>query len=128
MSGEVLYRKWRPPRFADIVGQGPITQTLAQAIATGRTAHAYLLCGPRGTGKTSTARVLAKALNCTMRPPGFGDPCGNCDACLAIDDDARPSRSPFSERLPTGIDFDRYRQQLSPDLFRLRDVGTASVR
>ncbi|MDA0797817.1 MAG: DNA polymerase III subunit gamma/tau, partial [Chloroflexi bacterium] len=85
MSGEVLYRKWRPPRFADIVGQGPITQTLAQAIATGRTAHAYLLCGPRGTGKTSTARVLAKALNCTMRPPGFGDPCGNCDACLAIE-------------------------------------------
>jgi DNA polymerase-3 subunit gamma/tau len=85
MSGEVLYRKWRPPRFADIVGQGPITQTLTQAIATGRTAHAYLLCGPRGTGKTSTARVLAKALNCTMRPPGFGDPCGNCDACLAIE-------------------------------------------
>jgi DNA polymerase-3 subunit gamma/tau len=85
MSGEVLYRKWRPPRFADIVGQGPITQTLIQAIATGRTAHAYLLCGPRGTGKTSTARVLAKALNCTMRPPGFGDPCGNCHACLAIE-------------------------------------------
>jgi DNA polymerase-3 subunit gamma/tau len=85
MSGEVLYRKWRPPRFADIVGQGPITQTLIQAIATGRTAHAYLLCGPRGTGKTSTARVLAKALNCTMRPPGFGDPCGNCNACLAIE-------------------------------------------
>jgi len=85
MSGEVLYRKWRPPRFTDIVGQGPITQTLIQAVATGRTAHAYLLCGPRGTGKTSTARVLAKALNCTMRPPGFGDPCGNCDACLAIE-------------------------------------------
>ncbi len=85
MSGEVLYRKWRPPRFADIVGQGPITQTLTQAIATGRTAHAYLLCGPRGTGKTSTARVLAKALNCTMRPPAFGDPCGSCDACRAIE-------------------------------------------
>ena len=85
MSGEVLYRKWRPPRFADIVGQGPITQTLTQAVATGRTAHAYLLCGPRGTGKTSTARVLAKALNCTNRPPGFGDPCGLCDACKAID-------------------------------------------
>jgi DNA polymerase III subunit gamma/tau len=85
MTGEVLYRKWRPPRFADIVGQGPVTQTLTQAIATGRTSHAYLLCGPRGTGKTSTARVLAKALNCTMRPPGFGDPCGNCDACKAIE-------------------------------------------
>lgn len=85
MTGEVLYRKWRPPRFADIVGQGPVTQTLTQAIATGRTSHAYLLCGPRGTGKTSTARVLAKALNCTLRPPSFGDPCGNCDSCLAIE-------------------------------------------
>ena len=85
MAGEVLYRKWRPPRFSDIVGQGPITQTLTQAVAHGRTAHAYLFCGPRGTGKTSTARVLAKSLNCTMRPPSVGDPCGACDNCRAID-------------------------------------------
>ena len=85
MSGEVLYRKWRPPRFADIVGQGPITQTLTQAIANDRASHAYLLCGPRGTGKTSTARVLAKSLNCTMRPPGVGDPCGACNNCRAIE-------------------------------------------
>ncbi|MDE2835949.1 MAG: DNA polymerase III subunit gamma/tau [Chloroflexota bacterium] len=85
MAGEVLYRKWRPPRFSDIVGQGPITQTLTQAVAHGRTAHAYLFCGPRGTGKTSTARVLAKSLNCTMRPPSVGDPCGACDSCRAID-------------------------------------------
>ena len=85
MSGEVLYRKWRPPRFADIVGQGPITQTLTQAIASDRASHAYLLCGPRGTGKTSTARVLAKSLNCTMRPPGVGDPCGACNNCRAIE-------------------------------------------
>jgi DNA polymerase-3 subunit gamma/tau len=85
MSGEVLYRKWRPPRFADIVGQNAIVQTLTQAVATGRTSHAYLLCGPRGTGKTSTARVLAKALNCTMRPPGVGDPCGACDACRSVE-------------------------------------------
>ena len=85
MAGEVLYRKWRPPRFSDIVGQGPITQTLTQAVAHGRTAHAYLFCGPRGTGKTSTARVLAKSLNCTMRPPTIGDPCGACDNCRAID-------------------------------------------
>ena len=85
MSGEVLYRKWRPPRFADIVGQGPITQTLTQAIANDRASHAYLLCGPRGTGKTSTARVLAKSLNCTMRPPGVGDPCGACNNCRAVE-------------------------------------------
>ena len=85
MSGQVLYRKWRPPSFADIVGQGPVTQTLTHAVATNRTAHAYLLCGPRGTGKTSTARVLAKALNCTGRPDGVGDPCGVCNACTAID-------------------------------------------
>ena len=85
MAGEVLYRKWRPPRFSDIVGQGPITKTLTQAVAHGRTAHAYLFCGPRGTGKTSTARVLAKSLNCTMRPPSIGDPCGACDSCSAID-------------------------------------------
>lgn len=85
MAGEVLYRKWRPPRFSDIVGQGPITQTLTQAVAHGRTAHAYLFCGPRGTGKTSTARVLAKSLNCTMRPPSVGDPCGACDNCRSID-------------------------------------------
>ncbi len=85
MPGEVLYRKWRPPRFSDIVGQGAITQTLTQAVAHGRTAHAYLFCGPRGTGKTSAARVLAKSLNCTMRPPNFGDPCGACDNCRAVD-------------------------------------------
>ena len=85
MSGDVLYRKWRPPRFADVVGQEPITRTLTQAVAGDRTAHAYLLCGPRGTGKTSTARVLAKALNCTGRADGAGDPCGSCDACEAIE-------------------------------------------
>ena len=85
MSGQALYRKWRPPRFADIVGQGPITQTLTHAVASDRASHAYLLCGPRGTGKTSTARVLAKSLNCADRPAGVGDPCGLCDNCRAIE-------------------------------------------
>jgi len=85
VTSNVLYRKWRPSKFSNIVGQEPIIQTLTQAIATNRTSHAYLLCGPRGTGKTSTARILAKALNCTMRPPGIGDPCGACPNCSAIE-------------------------------------------
>ena len=84
MTSLVLYRKWRPQRFADIVGQQPVTQTLIQAVATGRVAHAYLFSGPRGTGKTSTARVLAKAVNCLDRPPDAGDACGKCAVCLAI--------------------------------------------
>ena len=85
MTSEVLYRKWRPPRFSDVVGQGVTTQILAQAVASGRIAHAYLLAGPRGTGKTSTARIIAKALNCRVRPEGVGDPCGACEHCSAIE-------------------------------------------
>ena len=61
MAGTVLYRKWRPRRFADIVGQDPIIRTLKNAIRQGKTSHAYLFSGPRGTGKTSTGRILAKA-------------------------------------------------------------------
>lgn len=84
-TNQVLYRKWRPPRFADIVGQGSITQTLCQAVSTGRVAHAYLFCGPRGTGKTSTARVVGKAINCLGRVEGTCDPDGTCAICTAID-------------------------------------------
>ena len=84
MTTEVLYRKWRPSRFVDIVGQQAVVQTLGQAVAIGRVAHAYLFCGPRGTGKTSTARVLAKAIDCLERAEGSGEPCGQCAVCQAV--------------------------------------------
>ena len=79
MSYQVLARKWRPQVFEDVVGQGHITRTLQNAITTGRLAHAFLFSGPRGVGKTTTARILAKALNCSEGPTPT--PCGKCDSC-----------------------------------------------
>lgn len=81
-SGQVLYRKWRPQTFAEVVGQEAVTRTLRNSVASGRLAHAYLLCGPRGTGKTSLGRLLAKAANCASTLDG--EPCNRCDSCVAF--------------------------------------------
>ena len=82
MKHATLYRKWRPRRFGEIVGQEPVVRTLERAIETGRVSHAYLFSGPRGTGKTSTAKVLAMGLNCEKGPTP--DPDGTCESCRAI--------------------------------------------
>ena len=84
MSNEyqVIARKWRPQTFADVVGQQHVVRTLRNAIRSGRTAHAYLFVGPRGVGKTTLARIFAKALNCLA--PEDGNPCGKCESCRAI--------------------------------------------
>jgi DNA polymerase-3 subunit gamma/tau len=80
---QALYRKWRPRTFDDVVGQGHITGTLKRQVATGRLSHAYLFTGTRGTGKTTCAKILARAVNCEN--PREGDPCNACPACLGIE-------------------------------------------
>jgi DNA polymerase III subunit gamma/tau len=82
MNHTTLYRRWRPRRFGGIVGQEPVVRTLRRAIETGRVSHAYLFSGPRGTGKTSTAKVLAMGLNCEKGPTP--EPDGTCESCRAI--------------------------------------------
>jgi len=82
MSYQVIARKWRPQKFDDVVGQQQVTRTLRNALASGRLAQAFVFAGPRGVGKTTTARILARALNCVNGPTA--DPCGECEACREI--------------------------------------------
>ena len=82
MSYQVIARKWRPQKFDDVIGQQAVTRTLANALTSGRLAQAFVFAGPRGVGKTTTARILARALNCVNGPTA--DPCGVCDACVEI--------------------------------------------
>lgn len=81
---QALYRKYRPKTFDDVVGQEHITETLKKQVETGRLSHAYLFIGTRGTGKTTCAKILAKAVNCEH--PVNGNPCNQCAACRGIDD------------------------------------------
>ena len=82
MGYQSLYRKWRPQTFSDVVGQRHVVQTLSNALRNGRIGHSYLFAGPRGTGKTTVARLLAKGLNCAEGPTP--EPCGLCDSCRSI--------------------------------------------
>lgn len=84
MAYQALYRTWRPQKFSDMIGQGVVTKTLRNAIMTGQTSHAYLFTGPRGTGKTSAAKIFAKAVNCLN--PIDGEPDGVCALCQAADE------------------------------------------
>jgi len=102
MTSQVFYRKWRPQAFNEVAGQEHVVQTLRNAIKSGRIAHAYLFCGPRGSGKTSTARILAKAVNC--RNPVEGEPCNTCDSCAAIDKGSALDIIEIDEASNRGID------------------------
>lgn len=100
-----LYRKYRPKNLTEVIGQDYIVELLQAAIAQGRVAHAYLFAGPRGTGKTSVARILAKALNCERRQEGGGEvPCNECAACKAIDAGSYMDVVELDAASQTGVD------------------------
>jgi DNA polymerase-3 subunit gamma/tau len=102
MASQVFYRKWRPQSLSEVVGQEHVTQTLLHAVSDGRVAHAYLFCGPRGTGKTSTGRILAKAVNCLN--PEKGEPCNSCALCKSINEASAPDIIEIDAASNRGID------------------------
>src|SRR5437667_947831 len=103
----VLARKYRPATFAELIGQEAMVSTLSNAIATGRIAHAFILTGVRGVGKTTTARIIARALNC-VGPDGSGgataQPCGGCAHCRAIGEDRHVDVMEMDAASRTGVD------------------------
>ncbi|MBI3286463.1 MAG: DNA polymerase III subunit gamma/tau, partial [Chloroflexi bacterium] len=103
MTSQALYRKWRPRTFSEVVGQEHVTRTLRNALASGRIVHAYLFSGPRGTGKTSTARILAKAVNC-LAAEGVERPDNTCALCRSIDEGRCMDLIEMDAATHTGVD------------------------
>ncbi|HEV2235524.1 MAG TPA: DNA polymerase III subunit gamma/tau [Ktedonobacterales bacterium] len=102
MASQSLYRKWRSQSFGDLIGQEPVVRTLLNAVRDHRLAHAYLFCGPRGTGKTSAARLLAKAVNCAN--PRDGEPCNACASCVEIAEGRSPDVIEIDAASNNGVD------------------------
>ncbi len=102
---QALYRKWRPKDFDSVYGQEHITSVLKYEVANNRYSHAYLFCGSRGTGKTTCAKLLAKALNCES--PENGSPCGKCPSCMAIDNETATDVVEMDAASNTGVDYIR---------------------
>ncbi|AUC61873.1 DNA polymerase III gamma and tau subunits DnaX [Cyanobacterium sp. HL-69] len=104
MTYEPLHHKYRPQTFAQLAGQDAIAQTLSNALTSGRIAPAYLFCGPRGTGKTSSARILAKSLNCMATDKPTPTPCGKCEACVSITNGSALDVIEIDAASNTGVD------------------------